>query len=194
MSLDTLIKGRIAEEIVEEMLRKAGYTILPFGIEKTLNLLTTYPFRLQRKSDIYDYDMDDEIEIEASLLTEEKLRNLPDFLVVKNRDKETITAFIEVKFRSWVFQSNDLWNYYNAGNYVIVVAPKPPYFTIGLVLPPVKKEKLKEFCEEQGIPEPNTLIDLKGNPYFPEFNDNFYYTPFEEMIQKYLVKEEEKSK
>ena len=189
------------------MFRKTDYTILPFGMEKIQNLLTNFPFRLPPKSDIYEYELDEENKIYASLLTEEKLRNLPDFLVVKKRKcekettdkngkwrktyKETFTAFIEVKFRSHIFESNDVWNYYNAGTYLVLVQPKEPYFVIGLVLPPVSDKTLDNFCKEKGIPEANTFIDLKGNPYFPEF-DELDFTPYIEMVKKYLTPDKEK--
>jgi len=208
--MNELIKGKIAEEIVEEMFRRVDYTILPFGMEKMLNLLTNHPFRLPRKSEIYEEEWNEETQLYASLQTEEKLRNLPDFLVVKKRKhkkeieiadgkktkittQKTFTAFIEIKFRKWGFDSSEVWNYYNAGTYVVLVQPKPPYFVVGLVLPPVSEKALEDFCEEEEIPEANTFVDLKGNPYFPEF-DELDFTPYIEMVKKYLVKDDEGKK
>lgn len=74
-----LLKGRMAETLVEELLRKCGNTVYRFGYEAILQNLT------QMKS---KFDRDSE--------TGERIRAIPDFVVV---DVDGNPVLVEVKFR-----------------------------------------------------------------------------------------------
>ncbi len=184
MSFENILKGRIAETIVEEMFRRVGFTVFPFGMEKILNILTNKPFKLPFKPRVYDYEIDDEDYLIAPFVTEEKIRNLPDFIIAKPSQGVTDLYFIEVKFRrSGSFETTSLWNYYNQGTYIVLVIPKEPYFVCGLVCPPKNRRKIKKLLEEKDMPPPDTFIDLDN--YFPEF-ENFDFKPYIELVEKYL--------
>ena len=84
-----LVKGRIAETLFEQMLRKTDYfTLLSFGYEKTLPELTN------RQHDISDEE------------TMKILRHAPDFAVIDNRTHEV--HLIEVKYRHTYSTSDNL--------------------------------------------------------------------------------------
>ena len=76
-SLD-MLKGRIAEAIVEEMLKEAGFQVYRFGYEAVIQNLTQVNAKLKITT------------------TGRKILSMPDFIVIKDGFAE----FIEVKFRS----------------------------------------------------------------------------------------------
>jgi hypothetical protein len=76
---DEMLKGRIAEVIVEEMLKEAGYQVYRFGYEWIIqNLPLDLPLKNTTKN-------------------VKKIRNMPDFIVI---DRDGFAEFIEVKFRN----------------------------------------------------------------------------------------------
>ena len=66
MEPDNVLKGRIAETIVSEMLQEASYFVYRFGYEGILQSLTQRGFPKMKEGDI-----------EA-----EKVRTMPDFIVM----------------------------------------------------------------------------------------------------------------
>lgn len=80
MSTDNILKGRIAECIVEELLREAGFKVFRFGYENVLQYLT---YKKLSKQDFY-----------AKLI-----RDLPDFILVDEKDGDVEVYPLEVKFR-----------------------------------------------------------------------------------------------
>ena len=74
-----LLKGRIAESLFEELLKKSGNKVYRFGYEAILQNLT----QIQKNFDV---------ESETGC----RIRAIPDFVVVNN---DGVTDFIEVKFR-----------------------------------------------------------------------------------------------
>jgi hypothetical protein len=74
-----MLKGRMAETLVDELLRKSGNTVYRFGYEAILQNLS----QIKQAFDAHS---------EAG----EKIRAIPDFIVI---DKNGIPVFLEVKFR-----------------------------------------------------------------------------------------------
>ncbi|TRZ64630.1 MAG: hypothetical protein D4Q79_01190 [Spirochaetia bacterium] len=79
MDPEQILKGRMAESLVSELLREAGNQVYSFGYESTLQNLTQVEKVFNRDCEIG-----------------EKIRDIPDLLVV-NKNGEPF--FIEVKFR-----------------------------------------------------------------------------------------------
>ena len=111
---EDLLKGRIAECLVEELLKQSGNKVYRFGYESILQNLTQpgeYP------------------SIDKTELVSKKLKSTPDFLVV-NRKKKPF--FVEVKFRTKVeVYERDLKiieEFWQAK--IIMVTIKKPYFRI----------------------------------------------------------------
>lgn len=76
-----LIKGKIAEMIFDQMLRKAGdYTVIPFGYETIIPELMQYTDQADRR-DLID-----------------NIRSAPDFALVSHDPKKV--HLVEVKYRS----------------------------------------------------------------------------------------------
>jgi hypothetical protein len=73
-----MLKGRIAEAIVEEMLQEAGFQVYSFGYESIIQNRAPFNAKVRRTK------------------TGRKILKMPDFLVIKDGFPE----FVEVKFRS----------------------------------------------------------------------------------------------
>lgn len=101
---ENMIKGRIAEALVEELFLAMGYRVYRYGMENTIPGV----MKLLRgvRSDVAD-----------------NIKRMPDFVV---QDKSGEVFFVEVKFRaSETFIKADLPNnypYYNA--YIVLVSKK----------------------------------------------------------------------
>ncbi|MFQ5846625.1 MAG: hypothetical protein ACE5IQ_03010 [Candidatus Methylomirabilales bacterium] len=116
---ESLLRGRMAETIVSEMLQDGGYFVYRFGYEGILQSLVQRGLPRMNKGDI-----------EA-----EKIRTMPDFIVMKNGD----VSFVEVKFRSGngLAESLKEWGT-RAAKYwpearLIIVRPYEPHFSISTV-------------------------------------------------------------
>lgn len=79
MDPENILKGRIGESLVIEILREAGNQVYQFGYESTLQNLT----QLEKVFDLHSE-------------TGEKIRSIPDLLVINKKGEP---FFIEVKFR-----------------------------------------------------------------------------------------------
>jgi hypothetical protein len=79
-SIPSIIKGRIAEAIVEELLRSSGNQVYRFGYESILQNLTQTDSRFDRYS-----------------RNGEQVRSIPDFVVVNSEGRSFL---VEVKFRA----------------------------------------------------------------------------------------------
>lgn len=80
MDPKSIIKGRIAEAIVEELLRSSGNKVYRFGYESILQNLTQTDSRFHRYGG-----------------NAEQVRSIPDFVVVNSEGQ---SFFVEVKFRA----------------------------------------------------------------------------------------------
>jgi Holliday junction resolvase-like predicted endonuclease len=72
------VKGRMAETIVEELLKDLGFQVFPFGMEKIMN----------GAIDIIERGEKNEVS--------KKIRKMPDYVI----SKENQTYFVEVKYRA----------------------------------------------------------------------------------------------
>ena len=74
-----MLKGRMAETLVDEMLRKSGNTVYRFGYEAIMQNLT----QIKRSFDAHSE-------------VGERIRAIPDFIVIDGKGNP---IFLEVKFR-----------------------------------------------------------------------------------------------
>jgi len=121
MNPESILKGRMAETLVGEILREAGNQVYKFGYEAILQNLTQTEKVFDRNCDVG-----------------EKIRDIPDFLVI-NKDGEPF--FIEVKFRwspEWhkddfakLDRLNNFWKpiiiFVNCYQWPYFLITKPPY-------------------------------------------------------------------
>jgi len=112
--LENVIKGRIAEALVEELLRACGNQVYRFGYESILQNLIQNGARFDRYSS-----------------NGEQLRSIPDFVVVTEEGK---SFFVEVKFRSdpaWLAKARllkQLREFWTAK--LILVTTTQPFFRV----------------------------------------------------------------
>ncbi|MEK6932718.1 MAG: hypothetical protein AABW56_02890 [Nanoarchaeota archaeon] len=119
-----VVKGRIAETLVEEMFKKSGYKVYRFGYEAILQNIS------QSNIDIKDSE------------TKEKIRSIPDFVVVSPKGS---IQLIEVKYSAdGILSKLKLKKYLEFWNEarVILVSSKEPYFSISYIRHFMKNEKL----------------------------------------------------
>ncbi len=99
-----MIKGRIAETLIQELFLSLGYNVFRYGMENTI------PGIMELLQGIRSDVADD-------------IRRMPDF-VVQNRDTKSV-HFVEVKFRaSGEFHFKDLPKNYPYENAFIIVVSK----------------------------------------------------------------------
>lgn len=116
MNPESILKGRMAESLVSEILREAGNQVYRFGYESTLQNLTQVEKVFDRYTEIG-----------------EKIRSIPDLLVINKKGEP---FFIEVKFRwhqDW--HKNDFKMLERLKNFwqpiiIFVNCYKKPYFLI----------------------------------------------------------------
>lgn len=162
---ESVVKGRIAETLVNELLRKGRNKVYRFGYETVLQNLTQLEQTFQRDTK-----------------TAEIIRSIPDLVVV---NKEGETFFVEVKERTkkvsryfrgkqeWYFFGKQEWDrlksvieHWNA--VLILVTIEKPYFRIydaSFKNAFVPIEKYKKFNIKEGfLKEFNVLIEK----YYPQ--------------------------
>jgi hypothetical protein len=136
MNPENLIKGRIAETLVSEMLQEAGYYVYRFGYEGILQSLTQRGLPKMKEDDV-----------EA-----EKVRAMPDFIVM---NKQGDVSFVEVKFRSAENLNEEMRELilktakYWPEARMLFVRPQNPYFLIVRAQDFVKKERLYPLEKER---------------------------------------------
>ena len=79
MNPESMLKGRMAESMVEELLKRSGNTVYRFGYEHILQNLVQSGNEFEKFGEVG-----------------ERLRAIPDFVVL---DKKGDPQFVEVKFR-----------------------------------------------------------------------------------------------
>ncbi len=116
MNPESILKGRMAESLVSEILREAGNQVYRFGYESTLQNLTQVEKVFDRHTEIG-----------------EKIRSIPDLLVINKKGEP---FFIEVKFRwSPKWHKNDFemlnrLNHFWQPIIIFVNCYQEPYFLI----------------------------------------------------------------
>jgi hypothetical protein len=114
MDPENIIKGRIAEAIIEELLRVSGNKVYRFGYESILQNLIQTDSSFDRHSK-----------------NGEQVRSIPDFVVINSQGS---SFFVEVKFRSdpvWLLKTpllKQLKEYWHAK--LILVTLTKPYFRV----------------------------------------------------------------
>lgn len=152
-----MLKGRMAETLVEELLRKSGNTIYRFGYEAILQNLTQIEKTFKGEGE-----------------TGERIRAIPDFVVL---DTNGAPTFLEVKFR-WNGQlhENDherlkrikeLWG----AKILFVNCLRKPYFEISY--PP--------YFDQGGNFRSGPLVEESTWKIDPEI-----YDAYEKLVEKYL--------
>ena len=118
-----VVKGRIAETLVEEMFKNSGYKVYRFGYEAILQNISQSHIKLQDSE------------------TKEKIRSIPDFIVVSPKGS---IQLIEVKYsssgklnRSELQKYLDFWS----ESRIIIVTPNEPHFRISYIAQFMKDEK-----------------------------------------------------
>ena len=142
---NNIIKGRIAEDIVSEMLREAGYLVYRFGYEGILQSLIQKGLPVMRKDSI----------------TAEKIRTMPDFIVM---DKNCDVFFVEVKYRNsekkgdsfndWLRKATKYWPEAK----LILAHPYQPYFQISTISDYAKSGRLYPLERDKFLKVPYKII------------------------------------
>lgn len=160
MNPDNILKGRMAETIISEMLQEAGYFVYRFGYEGILQSLTQRGLPKMKEDDV-----------EA-----EKVRTMPDFIVM---NEEGDVSFVEVKFRSTENLENETKQLiFKTAKYwpearMIFVKPQEPFFLISCAKDFVKKEKLYPLEKERFLKVNLKIIEKYRNlvkRYFQPIN------------------------
>jgi hypothetical protein len=159
-----MLKGRMAETLVEEMLKKCGNQVYRFGYESTLQNLTQLEAKFDKHTEV-----------------SERMRAIPDFIVI---DSEGKPAFVEVKFRKdpmdelheeTIDKLERVEQYWNA-EMIFVNCAEAPFFRISR--PPYFKNPSQP---KRGLVlEPLTSVEAWNIK-------STVYAEYEALVEKYLT-------
>lgn len=157
MNPENMLKGGIAETLVEELLRQSGNIVYRFGYEAIVQNLTQLEESFDRNSEVG-----------------ERIKVMPDFIVI---DKRGSPVFLEVKFRrkpelcgsdyDKFEKINKLWS----AKIVLVNCSDSPYFR---VLDPPYFDKNKNLRQRPMLQETRWEIDQE------------LYDIYEDLVYRYL--------
>lgn len=158
MNPESMLKGRMAETLFEELMRQSGNIVYRFGYEAIVQNLTQREEKFDRYSDVG-----------------ERIRAIPDFIVI---DKKGKPSLVEVKFR-WkpelhaedykkLEKIEKFWN----AKLVFVNCWEQPYFRIS-ISPYFGRDKILKM--RPLIDEDDWKIDRR------------VYEVYEELVHKYLT-------
>ncbi len=154
---ESMLKGRMAESLVEELLKGSGNKVYRFGYESIVQNLTQYGEAFDSNTEVG-----------------EKIRAIPDFIVV---NEYGIPEFVEVKFRWNGKPTKDdkarfekLARFWNAP-VVLIRCNEKPYFQV--MLPP--------YFDSKGNFKTVPLNKAKGWSI-----DKKLYSDCEVLVDKYL--------
>jgi len=159
MDSEGMLKGRMAETLVEELLKKSGNTVYRFGYEAIMQNLV----QIKRIFDAHNE-------------VGEQIRTIPDFIVI---DKDGKPVFVEVKFR-WdgkMFDDKDkrrieqIKHFWNT-KIIFVNSSKRPFFQVSTT--PYFDDKGELIC--------HPLSEEKSWKI-----DKAVYEEFETLVEKYLT-------
>lgn len=160
MNPESMLKGRMAETLFEELMRQSGNAVYRFGYEAIVQNLAQLESSFDRNSE-----------------EGQKIRAIPDFIVV---DKNGKPSFVEVKFR-WK-PDEEVYNEtlgilervrkYWGAKIVFVNCWEQPYFRIS-ESPYVDKNN--KIVSRPLIDERNWKIDKK------------VYEEYEQLVHRYLT-------
>ncbi|MBI5187473.1 MAG: hypothetical protein HZA07_00120 [Nitrospirae bacterium] len=158
MNPESMLKGRMAETLVEELLRQSGNIVYRFGYEAIIQNLTQLEESFDRYSEVG-----------------ERLRAIPDFIVI---DKKGKPVFVEVKFR-WRPELHErdykllgkIDNFWKA-KIIFVNCWEQPYFRVS---EPPYLDKNKKLILKPLLQEKEWEIDKE------------LYDIYEELVHRYLT-------
>ena len=170
MKPESILKGKIAENLVEEILKKAGNLVFRFGSEDVLRGLIQADKKLDRETEIG-----------------KKISSVPDFVIISQMKKP---MFVEVKFRTdpealeeqLLLEKEYLEKFWESK--IILITIKKPYFRV-LTPPYFSKEK------QEGWPIPV----LNWQPIEADLDFGVKYgllKKFEELVEKHYSKKKTK--
>ena len=114
MDPENILKGRMGESLVEELLKKSGNKVYRFGYEAVLQNLTQLEESFNRESEVG-----------------QRIRSIPDFIVVNGKN----ILLIEVKFRTDpiiyekdIKKLNRIIEFWKAK--IVLLTPQKPYFRV----------------------------------------------------------------
>lgn len=152
-----MLKGRMAETLVDELLRKSGNTVYRFGYEAILQNLTQI-----KKA----FDLHSEVG--------QRIRAIPDFIVI---GKDGNPIFVEVKFRwNGKLHDNDKVSierikHFWSAKMIFVNCSEKPYFRVSET----------PYVDNEGNLVSKALTDD------PDWKiDPVVYSEFESLVEKYL--------
>lgn len=157
MNPESMLKGRIAETLVEELLRQSGNIVYRFGYEAIVQNLVQLEESFDRNSEVG-----------------ERIRVMPDFIVI---DKDGKPVFVEVKFRckpelhkddyEKLEKINKLWS----AKIIFVNCREQPYFRVS---DPPYVDKNKNLMQRPMLQETRWEIDQE------------LYDIYEGLVSRYL--------
>lgn len=159
-----ILKGKIAEDLVRELLEKESYRVYPLNQKRVIEILEEKEPSFKRESK-----------------TGQKLSSIPDFIIFSKKGKP---FFIEVKFRSdpesleevLLIEKDYLEKYWEA-KIIIVTSKEKPYFRI--VSPPYFSKS-----EKEGWPIPVlNWLPLEDDPYLKISSKTI--EKFEKLVEDY---------
>lgn len=165
MEPENILKGRMAESLVEELLKKSGNKVYRFGFEAVLQNLTQLEKAFNRESEVG-----------------QRISSIPDFIVI---NKEGKPFFIEVKFRTELLlvYRNDIERMELVEKFwkakIIIITPEKPYFRLSSIPYFKKKEEWVEW-KWMDLKEDGDL-NIKQN----------ILDKFNKVVEKYYITEKE---
>lgn len=162
---ESVLKGKLAESLVEQLLKASGCRVYRLGSEATLENIVQLEDEFSKDSDLG-----------------KKISSIPDFVVMGNREK---SVFVEVKYRTdpesleeELLLEKEAPEIFWEAKIVLVTAKERPYFRV-LTPPYFSKEKR----EGWPIPVPNWKplkndIDLGCDSKLME--------KYEELVKKFF--------
>lgn len=158
MNPESMLKGRMAETLFEELMRQSGNIVYRFGYEAILQNLIQLEERFDRYSEVG-----------------ERIRAIPDFIVIDGLGKP---EFVEVKFR-WKpelhetdYKMLEKINKFWSAKIVFINCWGQPYFRISN---PPYFDKNKKLILKPLIQEENWKIDKE------------LYGEYEDLVHRYLT-------
>ena len=155
---ESMLKGRMAETLVEDLLKQSGNKVYRFGYEAILQNLTQIQQNFSRHTDVG-----------------ERIRTIPDFIVI---DIKGDPVFLEVKFR-WDGKSHNndkeklnLISEFWKAKIIIVNRTEKPYFRV--ITPP--------YFDKNGLLVGKPLIEESSWKI-----DEAVYDEFKTLVEKYLT-------
>jgi len=155
---ENILKGRIAESLIEELLKQCGNKVYRFGYEAVLQNLTQLEKVFDRESEVG-----------------QRIKSIPDFIVI---NKEGKPFFVEAKFRTdFIVYSKDIKRIELVEKFwkakIIIVTPEKPYFRISSS-PYLSKEQKWNWIPLEEDKDLNITPDILNQ--------------FNELVEKYYLK------